>query len=96
MSLEKFIEIGPVECGRVDIGSAGAPPRGRRFTGMKANPAEEARISKNQCAFCLVEHKVIVFLGMKAGSFNPQLSSHAEMEAKPVTAGEFEQHLFPP
>ena len=63
---------------------------------MKADPAEEARIPKDERAFYLVQHQMIVFLRTKAGSLNPQLSRHAEVEAKPVTAGEFEQHLFSP
>ncbi|MEY2550245.1 MAG: hypothetical protein QOG12_389 [Verrucomicrobiota bacterium] len=65
------IEEYTVEGFRADIWSAGAPPIRRRFSVMKADAPEEARIAENKSAFCLVQNKVIVFLGSKARRLHP-------------------------
>jgi hypothetical protein len=63
---------------------------------MKSNSPEEPRIAENKSTFDLVQDEVVVFIGAKPRRLCPQFSSHAEMDADPIAAGKFEQHLFSP
>jgi len=63
---------------------------------MKSDATEEARITKNESAFPLMQDKVIMFFRAEAGRFDAQLPGHAEVDADPIAAGEFEKHLFSP
>lgn len=63
---------------------------------MEPDAPEQARVAENEGPFRLVQHKVIVFLRLKAAGLDAELASHTEVNAEPIAAGEFEQHLFSP
>lgn len=96
MTPEKFIEEFLIEDHRVNVGPTSAPPGGRRFSVVKSDAAKEACVTKDQGAFRLMKNQMVVFLRSKAGRFDAQFAGHAEVNANPVTAGEFEEHLFSP
>lgn len=93
---EKSVEEAAVERTRADVWSAIAPPRRRAASLIKSDPAEETRVTKNESAFGLMQYEMIVFLGKEARGLKAQGPSHSQMDADPIIAGEFEQHLFSP
>ena len=96
MASQKRVEKIPIEGFRRNVGSTGAPPIRRRFAMMKSDATEKPRVAKNERAFRLLENEMVVFLGLKAGWFDAQFSSHSEMNPDPVVSGKFEEHLFSP
>src|SRR5688572_18702987 len=63
---------------------------------MKADASEEARVAKNESAFCLMQNQVVMFFGTEAGRLDAQFPGHAKMNPKPIPAGKFKEHLFSP
>ena len=63
---------------------------------MESDAAEEPGVAEDQGAFRLLQNNVIVFFRTEAGRFHPQFSGHPQMDAEPIAAGEFEEHLFSP
>jgi len=63
---------------------------------MKSDASEKARVAVNEGALRLMKNKMIVLLRSKAARLDSQLPRHPEMKAKPISAGEFEEHLFSP
>lgn len=96
MSRKKFLEELAIELGRSDVRAAGAPPRRLGLSVMKSNAPEEPRIAENESTLRLVQDKMVMVFRAKTGRFDAQLSGHPEMDSDPITAREFEQHLFSP
>ena len=94
MSIQELVEKFLVELARNDFGSVLFPPR--RFISfmMKADVTKLARIGEDERALLLVQHEMIVFTRSKIARFDVRFAGHAEMNAEPVVAGKFEQHLF--
>src|SRR4051812_37571925 len=63
---------------------------------VKADPAEEASIAKDERPLRLPQNKVVVLFRPETGRLDPQFSGHAKVNADRVPAGELEQHLFSP
>lgn len=63
---------------------------------MKTHTPEEARVAENERTLRLAQNKVVMFFGLESWRLRPQLSGHAEMNADPVPAREFEKHLLSP
>jgi hypothetical protein len=75
---------------------------------MEPDATEQARVAKDERAFHLPQHKMIVLFGPEPGWLDPQFSSHAEVKADPApnvsaspdyfgaATGELEKHLFSP
>ena len=61
---------------------------------MKADVTELARIGEDERALLLIQDEMIVFTRAKIARFDVRFAGHAEMNAEPVVAGKFEQHLF--
>ena len=79
-----------------DVGRAGPPPVRRRFPVMKADPAEQSRIAKDERAPGLSQDAVVMFFRPEVRNLGAQLPGHAEMKTDPIAAGEFEEHLLSP
>jgi hypothetical protein len=72
----------------------GLPPLRRFIAQIKANPAKHPRIAKDQTAFLLSQHQVIVAVRGEVSGRHPQFSSHTKMDAQPTGPGTLERQLF--
>ena len=61
---------------------------------MKTNATELARVSQHKRVIALKKHEMIVLSWSIIWRFDPDFPSHAEMNAKPVVSGKFEEHAF--
>ena len=63
---------------------------------METDPPKEPGVAENQGAPGLLKREMIVLLRAKCRRLDPKFSSHSQMDTDPVSAREFEQHLFSP
>lgn len=92
---QEFAERAFAEVARMDLGRDRIPPRWSFFAVMETDAPKLPRIAKDERAFSLAEDEVIVHSRTEAGGFGAQIAAHPEMNAKPIVAGEDEEHLFP-
>lgn len=63
---------------------------------VKSDATKEARVAEDEGSFRLMKNKMVVLLGSESRRLDAQFAGHAEMNADPVIAGKFEEHLFSP
>ncbi len=63
---------------------------------MKTDPAKLPRVAEDERLFRLLQDKMIMFAGVKAGLFRAKVAAHPEVNPEPVVPGKDEQHLFSP
>src|SRR6266581_2805734 len=96
MSVQELVDKFLVELARNDFGSAALPPIGFVRPMIKADPAELARVGEDERAFALKQNEMVVLSRAIIRGLDPDLSSHAEMNSEPHSAGEFKEHPFAP
>jgi hypothetical protein len=61
---------------------------------MKSDSSKETRVPEDKSLLRLLQDKMIMSLGMEAGSFRAQFAAHPEMNSDPIPAGKFEEDLL--
>jgi hypothetical protein len=84
MSIQKLIDEFLIELARNNFGSAALPPIGFVRPMIKADPAELARVGKNERTSALKQNKMVVFAGSIIHGLDPDLPRHAELNAEPA------------